>query len=467
MAKSKEPPPVMWDTFKLSELRLDQKNYRTGDVGTQRDAIAEMISDQKQKLVNLARDLTQVGASPGEPIWVTKDPNGSGQYIVLEGNRRVTALKLLENPRLAEGTPVEKHFQNLGKLFEKNPIRELEAKVFANRDAAQPWIRRRHLSEASGVGLQGWKPKAKGRADAAQGKTAPRFYLVIELLNDNSDAWNTIHDALENRWTTVDRVMGARGMNETLGISFDLQKKAVKFENGNAVLGKALLWRILQRMASPDFRFAEVETKEDRELFLAGFADGSVKLKKAPAPTKPAPKAPKKAARPTRKTKTTAAADAPLVTLAPKSGSRVFRVDGVRLGSLYQECQGIVLEKNRNAAALLLRVFIELSSEALLIRRKIPIPKGKPQTKWSEYGLRLDQKVKAVLYYFDPTGTDSDFKQIRVALDPTSTNAAFSVPTLHSYLHNLNMIPDPAALRSAWDAWESYLRAVHDDLRKP
>jgi hypothetical protein len=467
LAKSKEPPSVLWDTFKLSELRLDQKNYRTGDVGTQRDAIAEMVSDQKQKLVNLARDLMQVGASPGEPIWVTKDTHGSGQYTVLEGNRRVTALKLMENPRLAEGTPVEKHFQNLGKLFEKNPIRELEAKVFANREAAQPWIRRRHLSEASGVGLQGWKPKAKGRADAAQGKTAPRFFLVIELLNDNSDAWNTIHDALENRWTTVDRVLGAKAMNAALGISFDLQKKSVKFENGNNLLGKALLWRILQRMASPDFKFAEIEKKEDRERFLTQFADGTVKLKRAPAAPKSAPKAPKKAARSTRKTKTTAPADVPIVTLAPKSGSRVFRVDGVRLGSLYQECQSCVLEKNKNAAALLLRVFIELSSEALLAKRQIPIPKGKQQTKWSDYGLRLDLKIKTVVYYFDPQGTDSDYKQIRVALDPASANAAFSLPTLHSYFHNLSFIPDPAALRSAWDAWEGFLRAVHDDLRKP
>jgi hypothetical protein len=87
-----------WETFKLSELRLDQKNFRLGEQGSQREAILEMIDDQKQKLVRLARDLMEVGPSPGEPVWVTKDGKNRGQYIILEGNRRVTALKLRKIP---------------------------------------------------------------------------------------------------------------------------------------------------------------------------------------------------------------------------------------------------------------------------------------------------------------------------------------------------------------------------------
>jgi hypothetical protein len=86
------------ETFKLSELRLDQKNYRTGPVATQRAAVAAIIEDQKTKLVNLAEDILSIGLSPGEPIWVTRDPDAKGMYIVLEGNRRVAALKLLETP---------------------------------------------------------------------------------------------------------------------------------------------------------------------------------------------------------------------------------------------------------------------------------------------------------------------------------------------------------------------------------
>ena len=46
-----------WETFKLSELRLDLINYRTGKTASQRAAIGAIIDDQKKKLANLAEDI--------------------------------------------------------------------------------------------------------------------------------------------------------------------------------------------------------------------------------------------------------------------------------------------------------------------------------------------------------------------------------------------------------------------------
>ena len=41
-----------WETFKLSELRFDQQNYRTGPTKTQREALNALIDEQKGKLVH-------------------------------------------------------------------------------------------------------------------------------------------------------------------------------------------------------------------------------------------------------------------------------------------------------------------------------------------------------------------------------------------------------------------------------
>ena len=119
------------ETFKLSELRLDQQNYRIGPVGTQRDALKEIIEDQKSKLANLAEDILAVGLSPGEQIWVTRDLNTKGSYVVLEGNRRVAALKLLETPALADGTEVEKAFHSLAKTYAENQSERLKREYLA------------------------------------------------------------------------------------------------------------------------------------------------------------------------------------------------------------------------------------------------------------------------------------------------------------------------------------------------
>jgi hypothetical protein len=470
------------ETFKLSELRLDEENYRLGKQTGQRETILAMINDQKGLLANLAHDIVQMkGLSPGEPIWVTKDPKHKGQYIVLEGNRRITAIKLMDTPSLADGTVVEKHFKNLSVPFAKKPIREFEAKVFASRSEAQPWIRRRHLSEASGVGRQRWKVLAKARADRAHGVEAPRFLAVIELLGNDTPQWNALYDALDARWTTVDRLLNAKAMVDVLGISIDPKKGTVKFENGDTAAGRKLLLRILSELASDDFEFADIEKVDDRTAFLERFSEWSVKKKaKATSQQSSGAKATSSGASSTASTtsktstaSTTTSRRRPAAdqdkraTLAPKTGSRTFRVEETRLQSIYSECKNIKLTKNKNAAALLLRVFIELSSEAILIKKKVALPAKYAGKKWSDINVRLDIKITSVLHYFDPGKTEKEFKQARLALDPSSQNAVYSIHTLHSYFHNLGVLPDPAALRAAWDAWEGYLRIVHENLRQP
>lgn len=451
-----------WETFRLSELRLDQQNYRTGKTATQRDAIAAIIEDQKEKMINLAEDLLAMkGPSPGEPIWVTRDLEVSGMYVVLEGNRRVASLKLLETPALADGTIIEKAFNGLAKEYAKQPIRELEACVFPTREAALPWLRRRHLTSASGVGLQGWKPMAKARANRDQGVKAPRFLAVYDFLQDGSEEWANLSDVLDSKWTTVDRVLNASTLPSLLGVDIDLKSGRIEFGNRDVEAGKDLLRRILHDVGRPDFKFSEIETDKDRERFVGKFSKWSVK-----GTGRAKGKAAGKAVLPP--TKIAAASPlprlvpAPRITLAPKVGSRTFKVEGPRLNALYRECRTINVKGSENAAAFLLRVFIELSSEALLVEKNIPVPvSGKvPRTSWADIGISLAHKVGAVLDFLDPTGKDKQLQQARIARDPNS-QSGFSINTLHSYFHNRHMLPDAVAIKEAWDAWENYLRLLH------
>ncbi len=400
------------------------------------------------------------GPSPGEPIWVTRDITARGMYVVLEGNRRVAALKILETPALADGTVVEKAFTVLAKKYAENPIRELEACVFPTREEAQPWLRRRHLTSASGVGLQGWKPMAKARANRDQGLKAPRFLAVSEFLQDDSEEWAELSDVLDSKWTTVDRVLNASTLPTVLGINIDLKTGSVTFGNENVNAGKALLRRVLHEIARPEFKFAEIESDVDREDFVNRFSAWSVKAKRKGRSGGTAPPPPVKPVAPPRKVRLT---PAPRTTLAPRSGSRTFNVDGDRLNSLYKECRLITVKRNENAAAFLLRVFIELSSEALLVEKSVSIPSAAAKTgksNWDDIGITLSMKIGAVLDLLDPTGKEKKLQQARIARDPNS-QATFSINTLHSYFHNRHMLPDAIAIKEAWDAWEIYLRLLH------
>jgi hypothetical protein len=462
-----------FETFKLSELRLDEHNYRIGQVHSQRDAIHAIIADQKHKLVNLAKDIIREGGlSPGEPIWVARDP-ATGSYIVVEGNRRVTALKLMENPSLADGTVIEKEIRILGGEFAKKPIRELTAVVFPTYEAAGPWRRRRHLSTESGVGLERWTTLAKARADRDHGVGARRSLAVIEYLQDDSDEWDAIADALDARWTTVDRVLNAKAMRTVLGVQIDPKTGEVTFENGNVAAGKALLRQILGTMAMTSFKFSDVEKEPDRENFLTRFVQGSVKAALAPpgqaappAPTRGSP-SPPPSTQPQPQSPTTwrmPPIDVYRKTLAPKSGRRTFRVEGSRLSGIYNECRKIIVNGNENAAAFLLRVFIELSSEAFLTEKSVPFGSKlgkKGIASWDDIGIPLSVKVQAVIDEIDSTKKAKEFQRARIALDQQSHSVS-SINTLHGYFHNRQLRPDAADVIEAWNDWEPYLSALHN-----
>ena len=123
---------------------------------------------------------------------------------------------------------------------------------------------------------------AKARANRDQGVQAPRFLAVYDFLQDSSEEWAGLSDVLDSKWTTVDRVLNAASLPTVLGIDINLKTGTITFGNSDVLAGKALLRRVLHEIASPSFKFSEIESEKDREAFIARFAPWSVKAKAAP-----------------------------------------------------------------------------------------------------------------------------------------------------------------------------------------
>jgi len=123
----------------ITLLMVNTENPRFEMVGNQREAIALMFNNQKEKLVKLAQDIIDNGVNPSDLIIVTPHAKYDGKYNVLEGNRRVTALKLLNNPDLIpeKKKNILNKFRNLSKQFKANPITKLNCVIFSDEKDAK------------------------------------------------------------------------------------------------------------------------------------------------------------------------------------------------------------------------------------------------------------------------------------------------------------------------------------------
>ena len=161
----------------------------------------------------LAEDIIeQKGLNPLETVGVMLASN-KGQkerYTVLEGNRRICAVKLLNDPDLAPPA-LRSKFTKLAAQWKE--VKSLDVIVFTSRDEAKPWLERLHEGEKDGVGRKGWDARQIQRFTGS-GKNA----LAMELLEiAEKEGWVT-KGQTDGLLTTVQRFLNNPILRNQLGI---------------------------------------------------------------------------------------------------------------------------------------------------------------------------------------------------------------------------------------------------------
>ena len=158
-----------WETYeyKVSSLLLDMDNPRIRHRGASLNQTQILkILIEKEKVYELAKKMTEEGYYVGEEPIICIENN---KKIVLEGNRRVASLKLLQNPKKYLTTAKANILlQNI--LKNNIPIDDFKIKCFIapNRLLANPIIYERHKGDA----VQKWR-------------TGNQYSFVVDMyLND-------------------------------------------------------------------------------------------------------------------------------------------------------------------------------------------------------------------------------------------------------------------------------------------
>lgn len=125
----------------VTEVKLDKFNPRMPENSeslTQEDVLNLMVNDYK--IIELAESIATKGFMPLDNMIVTYE---NDIPVVLEGNRRITALKLLINPAIAPIKERQK-YELLSSQIDAKMIMNPNFAVAPSREAASPLILDRH-----------------------------------------------------------------------------------------------------------------------------------------------------------------------------------------------------------------------------------------------------------------------------------------------------------------------------------
>ncbi len=204
--------------LKIDSLDLDLENPRITLASDQRDAMQKIITEQKAKLINLAESIAVKGFSPMDRCLVIRSAR-AGKFIVLEGNRRVLAAKLLKNPSLlitlAMPDSFRKRLQKAAQNFDIKKVEPVDCYEVADRAEGNDWINQRHTGANEGRGIVNWSAIAvsrfRGRDPALQ---ALDFVLQYGDLTDEQK------ETIAGRFplTTLDRLLSTPSVRTTIGL---------------------------------------------------------------------------------------------------------------------------------------------------------------------------------------------------------------------------------------------------------
>lgn len=141
----------------IADVQLDTNNPRIRHGQDQNDCITRILRD-RDNFLNLLKDIANNGLTP-EHILISK--NTAGQWIVRDGNRRVTALKLLNQPELRSLDPALAPL--ITRVAQQYPNFSTQVNCLACDDEQSilDYLERKHTGENDGVGQRNWSSLLK------------------------------------------------------------------------------------------------------------------------------------------------------------------------------------------------------------------------------------------------------------------------------------------------------------------
>jgi ParB-like chromosome segregation protein Spo0J len=469
-----------WKTKAMSptSLHLDTKNPRLGREYSDR-APRELIQYlfDHDKAFDVAESIASRGYFPNEPLLAVKE---DGRYVIVEGNRRLAALKALREPGLLEGTyerKIERLVRNMGStsLIDTVPVTIAPSRKDTDRQIAG-----RHI----GTPVLAWR--SENRASFILDKLA-EGYDNDELRDVLGFSLSDIQQARQTRavadmarsldlpeevkaklegptakvFTTLERVFDSSVGREYLHVNTDAEH-GLKGTTSKKEFVRGFS-KLVTDVALGKQSSRTLNTNDNIRTYFEGWNDEE-KPKKKRSSFVPSDIITKQSvsAKPVVKKTTPKKVKSESKTIIPSSLK--IRYSDERLKDIGRELKKLQRKSNPNAGAVLLRVFLELSIINCLkrVNRLDPLVDKLRKAGQLRYPMpSLSQLVDEIKDFAKSKLTGPQMDKINKALS-SDKKAPFNVGDLNAFVHDSDL-PGERDILQFWIRTEPLFRLMLDE----
>jgi hypothetical protein len=452
---------VVNKTIEIEALMINPENYRFlkgEEVKTEKEAINKILEVEKDRnfILNLARHLTRNGINPTKKVIVISFDKD--KFKILDGNRRITSIKILNNPNLISNN------YNLfkSKIIKLNAIKEdlpkfIDCSLFDNEEEAKIWIKLEHTGENKGVGTIRW--------DSKQIQNFNENYTlgmqVHNILKESPLVSKEVKVKLKNlKITNLDRLLQNSEVKKLLGIK--VKGKNILDIKNKEIIRKIV--KIVESLIDHNVKVSKIYNKEQQVDYVNKILNNNFKkiseenvivedkeLNEGNSQENQIVSLDKKFKRDVSIPKERK-------TLIPKECK--LKINNQKVKKIYQELQQLELKKFIQVSSISFRVFVELTMDCYMENHKL-IGNSLSATKC---GKDFKQKVFIVANHLQSN------KKIDLSISQgiknsvNENNGSLGADTLHSYLHNSKFSPIYETLITMWDNIEDFMKVVWENI---
>ena len=447
---------ITQDNISISELSLWDQNARFPDTyfnKTEKELIEHFATKKDFKLVELASEIVDEFSWPQLEKLVVYE--SGGKKIVLEGNRRLAAYKLLNNPELTDDIGLKKKLNDLRAQININNNFKLECLVTQDKELGLRYIDRKHLKGNNEVS---WGDNERAHHKSRRGSAGQKEELKIAITRrvrdlDIPEEWK--EKVLGRGFvTTFWRIIEPKAIQNLFGLELDDGELRVGNNDFDKKL-KVVICDVIDKKEPSGKRLSRLNVEEIKD-YVNQISESDYKRVSGEIKTQ----ATQKSNPVTQRKEST-----------PKSSTRKYLIPktcvlqikkATRINDIYCELRDdLRIDDSKksvpNAVGVLFRVFLEVSLDYYAKMNGHVFNKED----------KIRQKIPWVVETLKGKGHDQEkFHNINKVGSSQVMQSYMSIENFHEYVHSHTTEPTSSELKAQWNNLQEFFEILWGDLNK-